>query len=630
MQSGTVGTSAATSDVRSSPGSFGLKKALCSEQYLEPPLFDPISEEPLKCSGFDIRLACFCSSSTYRSRSAVVKTLVSHLRGGSKPTSNHSQSERAVIAQSVVESVIPLFSADILQVSGLEFAETAELYCAISLYDQLASNMSHKGTVQSMLTSVPALNPGFYSASEWALTAVYAFRAYSDSSFLDIAATLWDEVSSFLISEQDAATGTHPRMNVTFAKTCQGASTAGGVFLDANGTNPLSAYLFEATSDSKYADAAELALNFIKLHLYNGTMIHEGITFSGAGSPDDACSSSPFFQAFILGLCFEGISVYANATGNSEWMSFIQNLIGGIIKSPGFPLLNGILANGSEIIHTSDDPLNRLDGEGQATKGLFVRGIYVAWSRIDPTTAIAQLIKAFLTVQYNALLDLASEPGVYQFSSKWQGPPYGQLLPWGQAAALPVLDAALGLVTDPTASHSSSPTASQIPNSTASQSTSPTKNANVPLITGVSVAAAAVLLVPIILAYLVWRRRRRYASISGDRETLSQNANRTLDPPSGIRPFTLDPPHGEDNASRPEKSISTGGVLSYHERKTARSDPAASQSTNPPSTDEVQFYDHDTSDIALAGSSHASVGLPATPDSTPAHKPTPATTSTGT
>lgn len=49
--------------------------------------------------------------------------------------------------------------------TGLEFAETAELYCAISLYDQLASNMSHKGTVQSMLTSVPALNPGFYSAS---------------------------------------------------------------------------------------------------------------------------------------------------------------------------------------------------------------------------------------------------------------------------------------------------------------------------------------------------------------------------------------------------------------------------------------------------------------------------------
>lgn len=54
----------------------------------------------------------------------------------------------------------------------------------------------------------------------------------------------------------------------------------------------------------------------------------------------------------------------------------------------------------------------------------------------------------WLSTQYNALMDLASEAGTYQFSPQWPGPPVRQFLPWGQLAALEVLNAVIGLAND--------------------------------------------------------------------------------------------------------------------------------------------------------------------------------------
>ena len=58
------------------------------------------------------------------------------------------------------------------------------------------------------------------------------------------------------------------------------------------------------------------------------------------------------------------------------------------------------------------------------------------------------MVSSNLAPQYNALLDLASESGIYQFSPQWLGPPVQQFLPWGQLAALEVLNAAIGLAND--------------------------------------------------------------------------------------------------------------------------------------------------------------------------------------
>ncbi|KAI0085303.1 hypothetical protein BDY19DRAFT_450324 [Irpex rosettiformis] len=54
-------------------------------------------------------------------------------------------------------------------------------------------------------------------------------------------------------------------------------------------------------------------------------------------------------------------------------------------------------------------------------------------------------LRGFITVQLNALLDLASVTGSNQYSPRWEGPPSSILLPWGQLAAADVLVAAVGL-----------------------------------------------------------------------------------------------------------------------------------------------------------------------------------------
>lgn len=51
-----------------------------------------------------------------------------------------------------------------------------------------------------------------------------------------------------------------------------------------------------------------------------------------------------------------------------------------------------------------------------------------------------------MSSQFNALLDLASpNPGINEFSPDWLGPAVSQHLPWGQAAAVDVLNAAVGI-----------------------------------------------------------------------------------------------------------------------------------------------------------------------------------------
>lgn len=270
---------------------------------------------------------------------------------------------------------------------------------------------------------------------------------------------------------------------------------------------------------------------------------------------------------------------------------------------------------------------------------VFVRGMYVAWSRIDPTSAIAQLIEAFLMVQvstietslsvcgsltlaqYNALLELASESDSYHFSWQWQGPPNTQLLPWGQAAALPVLNAAIGLVVGPTMRATSSTSSNQSP--TASPTTTVVvppgtnlKTSDTRLIIGLSVAAATVLLVATILAFRVWRRCSTRASDSEEKETLPQSLDSTV-PDDGIEPFTLENIPSE-YANHPPKSTSkeTAGLFLTEPR-----------SNDIPQIDhEVSFGEHDIPDTTLPGRSHLSIFRPlSTSDPTPIRIPRPVT-----
>lgn len=74
----------------------------------------------------------------------------------------------------------------------------------------------------------------------------------------------------------------------------------------------LSAYLYEATNQQQYYNAATLSAQFIKSQLYNGTIILDTVNVAD-------CSLKPFVLTYNSGFFIEGLSVYANHTGSSDW-----------------------------------------------------------------------------------------------------------------------------------------------------------------------------------------------------------------------------------------------------------------------------------------------------------------------
>ncbi|KAI0074074.1 hypothetical protein K474DRAFT_1710153 [Panus rudis PR-1116 ss-1] len=429
--------------------------------------------------------------------------------GWRKPTSTLSQEERANISQSVIDTIAPLFNASSGQIDALEYTQSANLLCAIANHDFIAGNKKNEGTSANHLETTFQIHPGYFEPPNWALAAIYAYRAYGEQYLLNIATSVWDQTSVYMVTQADinGDTGTHPKKNTTFLASCDGATNVGAVFylvdndlnVDVNGATiggfmALSAHLYEATKDNKYGDAAELSAAFIKNHLYNGTIIMDTITLAG-------CANNGLSVTYNSGFFIEGLSVYANVTGNSTWTAFLNNLIATTIKFPTWTGVDGVITEGAK--SPSDAATN---GFGQALKGIFIRGLYEAWSRSVPNSDVANLIKSF----YNSLLDLARDEKTNFYSPDWKGPPPTSLLPWGQLAAIDTLNAALGM--GPNASSTSGPTATAIqPGKTngVGDAASGANKPNAGLIAGVTVGAVVLLLVVIGVVVFILRRRRR-------------------------------------------------------------------------------------------------------------------------
>lgn len=80
----------------------------------------------------------------------------------------------------------------------------------------------------------------------------------------------------------------------------------------------LSAHLFEATNNTKYMSAAQLAAQFIQLHLYNGTIILD--TFDIGTCSLSTGTSATYNSGFVI----EGLSVLASK--NSTWNPLCEPL----------------------------------------------------------------------------------------------------------------------------------------------------------------------------------------------------------------------------------------------------------------------------------------------------------------
>ncbi|VDB84784.1 unnamed protein product [Peniophora sp. CBMAI 1063] len=335
----------------------------------------------------------------------------------------------------------------------------ASVFAVLTLQDHYSGNLTWNDTVTNGLLDYYQEN-GLYGkppntlnsdAIYWGLTFFYAYRTYRQHSLLDLAIVAYNAtyVNGF-ISPSAAESGTGAGRNVSFSPPsgCSG-TYAGGVFWTEGVQNnteitaytiapflALSAYLYEETNQSVYQEAAQLSADFAINHLWNGT------AFSYTFYPLSCTMGGDWIT--ISQWLIEGLAVWANVTRNETLTSFLDVAVSNTTTYSVWSLEDGVNQEGLKSTdYTSID------------KGIFVRALVEARNR-NPGTALATYIEAYITVQFNALLDHARDPNTDFYSTAWIGPPASSFIAGGNIAALDVLNAAFSFVEDASAPSSSS------------------------------------------------------------------------------------------------------------------------------------------------------------------------------
>ncbi|KAI0083239.1 hypothetical protein BDY19DRAFT_998712 [Irpex rosettiformis] len=385
-----------------------------------------------------------------------------------KPTSPLSRADRLILLDGLLNTVTRTLNSSSGSFVGITNTQTANMLCALAIGDYVNGSATSKDVVLSSLNTRFTMFPDIIGSENpqvnsdraiWGLAAICAYRAYRDRLLLQHAQTMWTLLSTYLVSSEDAASGTHPSGGMNISSTCNGASTAGAVFFIANDPNnlsvngettaafmALSAHLYEQTSTPQYLAAAILSVTFIANNLYNGVIILDSINLG-------TCQTTDAFVTYNSGFTIDGLSILADVapkSGSLDFASFLSNLIQTAVVYPHWTnSSDGIIIEGPR--SQSDAEKNGFD---VALKGILIRGLYQAYARLNSnrtddspssSNSEADFIQSFITVQFNALLDLASTPESNQYSPRWEGPPSAQLLPWGQLAAMDVFVSAVGL-----------------------------------------------------------------------------------------------------------------------------------------------------------------------------------------
>ncbi|KZV76054.1 hypothetical protein PENSPDRAFT_680511 [Peniophora sp. CONT] len=214
----------------------------------------------------------------------------------------------------------------------------------------------------------------------------------------------------------------------------------------------------------------------------------------------------------------KGLAVWANVTQNHTLATLLETVIPTITTFPVWSLQSGVV-NEPDSTASADRIL----------KGLYIRGLAEARMR-NPGTDLARYIEAYITVQFNAILDNAQAPAPNDsyYSTSWIGAESYDAS--GNIAALDVLNAAFSFLPSmSSAGNSSTSSSSPSPTSIAMHSKSSRTGAIAGGVVGGVVAAVAAITV-----VLLCRRRRRTGANDISNENEDDNAGRM----HSVEPFT--------------------------------------------------------------------------------------------
>ncbi|KAI0314968.1 hypothetical protein OF83DRAFT_1174280 [Amylostereum chailletii] len=509
-------------------------------------------------------------------------------------TASQSYSDRAVLAQDAIGDLLRLVNLSSGTIDSFPRPfQSADLMAVVALNDWVAGNTTYQSTVVNNVNAYTTVNPNYlqqvcpmlpsraYNSDtlSWGLTAYYAYRAYGSKSFLDIASDAWAQADKYFITEAQAASGSHPaRPNVTLQSTCDESTTAGGLFFhSASETNGevnaetvgrfliLSAYLYNATTQTQYRTAADLSGTFLRNHLYNNTVILDTIYIASCQK-----SQASYVFSYNSGFAIQGFAVWASVLKNDSWANLAENLVSTSVPFNAWTRpSDGVISEGKscECTHRHRMQRRRIkvsysymaqsesggadeDAYQNGYKGLFIRGLHEAWWVSDPTSDMAKFIEQFITVQFSALQNKAYFPPSNAYDASWIGPASSVFHAYPEVTALQVLNSAINLAqrsntsvgssTSPTSS-SPSPSATVPSNDSASSKSASHTGA----IIGGAVGGVLGLLALLTLGLLLARRQRRKAH-----RGLYSSTN-SLAAQSPIQPFVSEPYNPASNRLPP-------------------------------------------------------------------------------
>ncbi|KAI3621726.1 glycoside hydrolase family 76 protein [Moniliophthora roreri] len=407
-----------------------------------------------------------------------------------KPAITISQRERIQKAEAAIDQYLSTLPAAPESNRGRRSLTSSPLGNLLSLsqfciemadFDSLTGQERYKQALKSYISATERLVPGFASdfirgGIAFGNAAARAYEIYGDDIFLDYAveAELGKEIHGVGGEYQR---GHHSSEKFPFAEELWDC---------------LSASLYKITSNETYLSAANTTANFLRSHMYRD----QGLIVSTlSGKQGDQCQAQQDTPPLSTGMLMQGVSLLNSITSSVDDVALINDIVVGESLNNQWNNEDGVL--------TTMDP-----------SGIYIpRGLLQVYNTTSDTS-LQRYISAYLSTQYNAVIDLASGPGNI-YARSWTGPSASSFNVDGQLNAISVLLAGILLSNDTVtittiiAIPSSSPTASHFP----STSTTPVPGLPVAsrigvMIGGFAFLAGAVAALWFLVRRLLRKRRR--------------------------------------------------------------------------------------------------------------------------